>query len=451
MTPTLALSMIVRNAESDIAPCLESARHVADEMVVADTGSTDRTPTIAREHGARVVSIPWEQDFARARNLALSHVTADWVIVLDADERLDLAPESRERLLAAGCAGFLVPIRNYVLSLSDRVWDCPALPNRGAFEEARRYPAYVDHENVRLFRRHPDIWFVGRVHESVGPRIVATDGKLAKADFLIHHFGLVASEDIRARKTHFYRELGRQKIQDMPDDGQAHFELGLVEFDNFRNYPEALRYFEQACRLSPNFSPARFFAGLTLSSLERHAEALTYFAEAEKWGHASPLIDEAKGDAYYNLGQFEQSRNSYRRALRHHPGINTLQSKLGLAQLRVGKTEAGLERLRKAAEREPAVAENLDRWITALVWLGRIGEAAAIAERKLQLPESAPQFFLRAASLRAFSNDWNRASEILRAGLEQFPDARELRLALEQRAPRKASVPARNQDSACAG
>ena len=62
--------------------------------MVADTGSTDATPEVAEKHGARMIHIPWENDFASARNEALAAVTADWVLSLDADERLD--PESAQ-------------------------------------------------------------------------------------------------------------------------------------------------------------------------------------------------------------------------------------------------------------------------------------------------------------------------------------------------------------------
>src|SRR5271165_5855571 len=122
--PTLALSMIVRDAASDLPACIESVRGVADEIVIADTGSTDHTIEIARTMGARVISIPWEDDFARARNLSLAEVTADWVLSMDADERLDAAAARRLPALIANhkARAYQVPIRNYVLSLDERIW-----------------------------------------------------------------------------------------------------------------------------------------------------------------------------------------------------------------------------------------------------------------------------------------------------------------------------------------
>ena len=128
---TLALSMIVRNAAAELRECLESARGVVEEMVVADTGSTDETIAVAEQCSARVISLPWTNDFAEARNRALDEVKSDWVLVLDADERLDATTAGQiRRLIECGdIGGYLVTIRNYVRSLDERVWDTGAKPN----------------------------------------------------------------------------------------------------------------------------------------------------------------------------------------------------------------------------------------------------------------------------------------------------------------------------------
>lgn len=69
--PLLSLCMIVKNEESYLPTCLESVRGVSDEIIVVDTGSTDHTPTIAREFGASVYEYQWHDDFAAARNFGL--------------------------------------------------------------------------------------------------------------------------------------------------------------------------------------------------------------------------------------------------------------------------------------------------------------------------------------------------------------------------------------------
>jgi glycosyltransferase involved in cell wall biosynthesis len=71
---TLGLSMIAKNEAHTLRACLESVQGVVSQIVVADTGSTDNTCGIARELGATVISVPWENDFAKARNAALAAI-----------------------------------------------------------------------------------------------------------------------------------------------------------------------------------------------------------------------------------------------------------------------------------------------------------------------------------------------------------------------------------------
>src|SRR5262249_41812031 len=342
---TLALSMIVRDAAQSLTACLESVRGLVDEIVVADTGSIDDTVDVGLSLGAKGIPIPWTDNFAEARNRALAAVNSDWVLSLDADEQLDVRAVDRMRELFAdkSVTAYQVTIRNYVLSLEDRIWDRAANPNDSQLPDARRYPAYVEHENVRLFRRAPGIYFVGRVHESVGSRVLASGGTLGHAPFFIHHFGMVADAEVRARKNHFYRRLGQQKVQEMPKDAQAHLELGLVELDNFGNQLGALALFARACELNPKLGVAWFFQGLTLGKLQRWTETLKCLAEAERQGHTTSPVYETLGDAHYNLKDYAKACAAYDRAARRSPGNPLLQSKLGIAVVRAGNIDRGLD------------------------------------------------------------------------------------------------------------
>ena len=84
--PTLSLCMIVKDEESMLANCLKSVNGYVDEIIVVDTGSSDRTVEIAEEHGAKVFHHQWENDFSKHRNQAIGYASGDWILVLDADE-----------------------------------------------------------------------------------------------------------------------------------------------------------------------------------------------------------------------------------------------------------------------------------------------------------------------------------------------------------------------------
>jgi len=427
--------MIVKDAAKWLRACIESAKAIASEIVVADTGSTDNTIEVAQSLGARVIAIPWSNDFAEARNRALQEMTTDWVLSLDADEMLDEAAIAKipDLLEKTHAAGFQVRIRNYVLSLSDRIWDRAAIPNDSSLPAAREYPAYVEHENVRLFRRTLDIHFVGRVHESVGPRLTELGRKIEAAPFFIHHFGLAADAETRERKNRFYRELGREKIRERPHDAQAHLELGLAEMDNFENLEEALRLFRRARELNPRFGVGWFFEGVVLLRKGKYSDALKSFSQAEREGHQTALVAEFQGDAQYNSGAFSEAAKSYEVALSRERASPRLMSKAGLTEIRLGKTENGLRNLQKAIEMKAAEAELHDRLVLALVSLDRIDQAAEAAEAKLgAVFMQTSSDFLRAAALWSKAGEPARSAALLQIGLQLNPDNKDLQKALDE-------------------
>jgi tetratricopeptide (TPR) repeat protein len=141
----LSLSMIVRDEQENLETCLRSAADFVDEIVVVDTGSSDGTVAVAERWGARVHHLPWPGDFAPARNHALAKTNGDWVLVLDADERL--LPEAREPLRQ-----LMATPDSLLITLLRR-------------EEGARQSPYS--AVSRLFRRHPGLRWSRPYHAMV--------------------------------------------------------------------------------------------------------------------------------------------------------------------------------------------------------------------------------------------------------------------------------------------
>ena len=428
---TLALAMIARNAAGDLPGCIGSARALVDEIVIGDTGSRDDSAKIAAGLGARVIPVEWQDDFAAARNRVLAEVQSDWVLILDADERLDAEATCTLRAhLRAEVAGYQVTIRNYVHQLDSWLWDRPAQPNDGRLPEAAPYPAYVAHENVRLFRRDPQIYFVGCVHETVGPRLVECGYPLANAQFLIHHFGLVRDTEVQLSKSDYYRELGRKKIEQRPNDPQAHFEVGLEEMQHPGREQQALIHFQQACRLKPDYAVAWFFAGAALLRLGHAADATSFFGRARQLGYDSGMLAEFEADAAYQLGNFDDAVRRYRQRWKQGPEPAELESKLGLAELRAGERECGLGRMARALRRSPGRASLYDRLATAQVFVGDLTGAIRTVEEKLARLEPEARTVLRLAALLNQTGDFGGARRVLAQGLVRFPGDEQLYSAL---------------------
>jgi len=415
--------MIVRNEEQNLPACLESVKDKVDEIVIADTGSTDGTMEVAKRYGARCFSIPWENDFAAARNRSLAEVHSDWVLWMDADEQLDdKAKDALPRLISArGVDGYIVPIFDYVLGMNVTIWGYHTRANRTGFAPAQRFPAYVEHINTRLFYRRPEIYFVGCIHETVWPRLRDTGGVVRRADVAVHHFGTTSDPAKRNRKNSLYLQLLRKKVQDMPNDAHAHLELGLAEIEVSRDFQAALECFATACRLEPRHERASVYHGLVLRSLGHPAEALEALRHAQSISGQSAELSEGLGDAYYDLQDLHAARRSYKRALSFRKPWPAIESKLGLTEVRLRRTRPGLARLRAAVKQAPWDSDIHDRLIQACCWLNLLEEAANAADYKLAVAPRDPQSFLRAASIHARLEHRDKAALILRAGLTLFP------------------------------
>ena len=430
---TLGLSMIVKNEAETLGPCLQSVAGMVSQIVIVDTGSTDNTADIAREFGATVVSVPWENHFAKARNAALQSMQTDWVLVLDADEELD--GEARNQipnlLRKSNAGGFLVPIRNYIPTVTGRGWDRISESNRNPHPRAQRAPAYFVHENCRLFRRDPEVYFIGRVHELVEPRIHALGRRLPVAAFCIHHFGQLAQQQTRDRKSVAYRDLLRMKVRELPDDPMAWIQLGLQEYECSGEPSEPLRCFERALVLEPKATPAALFKGMIYLDLGKYSQALATLDGARADRHNRAFREHLRGDALHNLGRLLEARAAYGDAVRLTGNDPVLSSKLGYTELRLGRTRDGLTRLTRAAANAPGSVEVQDRLMKALVAVNALSEAAEQAEKLANL-EGTAKAYLRAASIRLHANQEQQARELLNRGIALFPDSAELLRAIAE-------------------
>ena len=247
--PRLSLSMIVRDEEKFLEGCLGSVRGIVDEIVLVDTGSTDATIAIAQRHGAKVVQQSWRDDFAEARNTSLSYCTGEWVLYLDADERL--LPGQENALLALldnrSAAAYNVIVRNTV-----------SLPT-GTSIQRMPYP--------RLFRRLPGVRFEGRVHEQIAPAIEASGGKIFPCSIVIDHLGYNQGFEILKQKAERNMQLLAGSGTNRQEDAYAWYQMGNT-YLMLQHYPEAKEHLNRA---------------LTSPALPRslRAQVLNLLAEAE--------------------------------------------------------------------------------------------------------------------------------------------------------------------------
>jgi tetratricopeptide (TPR) repeat protein/glycosyltransferase involved in cell wall biosynthesis len=209
----VSLCLIVKNEQDNLTSCLRSAVDLVHEIIVVDTGSTDRTKDVATSLGARVFDFTWVDSFAAARNESLRHATGDWIFWLDGDEYLDEANRQKARALFAslGC-------ENVAYSMKQ----CSAP------EAAGGSATVVD--QVRLFRNLPQVRWEHRVHEQILPAVRRTGHEVRFTDIAITHTGY---EDpaLRGQKTLRNLRLLELEFAEQPDHPFTLFNLGWAYQD----------------------------------------------------------------------------------------------------------------------------------------------------------------------------------------------------------------------------
>jgi glycosyltransferase involved in cell wall biosynthesis len=297
----LSLCMIVRNEEKVLGACLKSIRPWVDEIVVVDTGSDDSTTQIAEEHGARVFSFPWCDDFAAARNESLRHASGEWIFWMDAD---DTIPEECGRRL-----------REVVTFAEDRI--------SGFLMQVHIPPApgevgktVVDH--VKIFRNRPELRFEGRIHEQILESIYRNGGRVERTDLYVVHSGYDYSPEGQQRKRERDLRLLELDLCDRPGHPFVLFNIGMTAY-HLKEFDKAVPALEECLsRSKPQESTVRkvyaMLAGCALAQGD--------IAVAKQWAEAGldwfpndPELLFRAGIIYREIGDLASAERSYLKLL----------------------------------------------------------------------------------------------------------------------------------------
>lgn len=373
--PTLSLCMIVKNEEKFLEQCLLSVRELVDEIIIVDTGSTDRTLEIARQFTDKIYDFVWCDDFAAARNESLKHAKMDWILILDADETLSKQDHEPLRNLissaAATVSGFILIQRNYFKSREDLSYgsfsglkvqeagDKQGFISRveDPYLESKRAAGWLPTPIVRLFRNEMNIAFSGRVHEDITPSLL---GGVVESSIPIHHYGKLNLENWK-RKWSFYEQLGEKKAEE-EDDYYAYFELGRQYLEGGNGDSTALlrakEMFEKSIRLNEKFWLSWFNLG-SVHLLQRNLnDAVSCLLNALEYNPDVPQIYLNLGVAYVQLKKYAEAVKTFWKGIERHPQRADLYKNLGLCYLEMGSQREATIVLKRAVELNPEYAKE---------------------------------------------------------------------------------------------
>jgi glycosyltransferase involved in cell wall biosynthesis len=396
----LSACLIVKNEEQRLPQCLDSLRSLANEIIVVDTGSSDRTISIAKKYQARVFHFAWCDDFSQARNYAIAQAKGKWILVIDADEVLEQSA--------------INPLQEVM-----QRDDCLAVNLLRSEIEAKQAPYSLV---LRLFRNHPSITFTGIYHESIDQSAVALQVQEPHWQVLnievpvLLHYGYTDSEIQLKHKYEFAKQLMHKHLEAFPNDSYMLNKLGALYISSPQDgdrhlgielLQKGLAFLEDAEEPNLIYCELHYHLGLAY-----HQNANWELAKnAYEQVIALDVPNLVKLSAYLNLGNIYQELNQkdaiayFEKVTQIAPNFAQGHFNYGIALKTSGRFTDAIAAYQQAITLEPNYAEAHQNLGVVLMKVGYFPEAIASFTRAIQLHEQQQNY---------------ETAEILRSALQEF-------------------------------
>ncbi len=327
--------MITKNEQKNLSNCLNSAKDIADEIIIVDTGSTDKTKEIAKEFNAKVFDFKWADDFSAARNESLRHATKDWILVLDADEVLkkeDLAKINDAVENAQNdVAGFSLEQRSYITKFFEG-----SIKNDSDFELVKGYPFHIPHFLVRLFKNKLGLYFKHRVHELIEDSIKEKNLKYKKIGVVLHHFGSLKDETLVSDKAEQYSKIILKQLEEEPQSTRYNYQAARMYLGK-GDFASALKHFKNTAKINPNYKLVFSEIAKIYLQMNDKNRAVEYFKKSVMHNPENPSPANNLAVVYMSMGKFEKAKKLLEEQLKKHPDSSALKHNYNEALGNLGK------------------------------------------------------------------------------------------------------------------
>lgn len=366
---TLSLCMIVKNEERFLPDCLESVKDIVDQIVIVDTGSEDNTVEIAKRYGAEVHYFKWCDDFSAARNESIKYATGDWILWMDADERL--LPES-------------IPEFKNLMKFESK----PVIYKIHIYNIKKNGKNYSLSNAHRLFNNYKRISFSGRIHEQISPSVAKLKGVERDSNISLHHIGYSLEGEKAEEKVKRNQKLLEKMVREFPNNAYAHYTL--AQHYGMLDKPEkALVHYHKAYNLK------QFEADMTASLLNimsGNLLKLNKVEEALEYTKKSTSLKPIQASGYYLLYKISVAKKEDEKAINWLQKLLTMTKKiqnskttlssdilinedkilltLGSLYYKNGRIDEALECFKKSSQKNPDNTDVIKRLIEIYIRRG---------------------------------------------------------------------------------
>lgn len=325
-TQTISLCMIAKNEEKYLEQCLNSVKDLADEIIIVDTGSTDKTMEMWKKfdfaHKIKFFDFKWIDDFSAARNESLKHAAKDWILVLDADEVVEKNDLGKIRNIIQSekdFAGFKLEQRSYINNYFEG-----ALENKSDFGLIKQYPFYISKFLVRLFKNNLGIKFRHQVHELVEDHMEDHGLKYKKTDIILHHFGSLKDEKNIKEKTEQYSKIILKQLENNPESARYNYQAARMHLGR-GDLKNALEYFKNTAKIEPSYKLVFSEIAKIYLQINDKNRAIEYFKKSVKNNPENPSPTNNLAVVYMSMGKFEKAKEILEEQLKKHPENKALR------------------------------------------------------------------------------------------------------------------------------
>lgn len=343
----ISVCMITKNEEKHLPDTLKAIKDVGFEIIIADTGSTDRTKEIAHSYTDKVYDFTWCDDFSAARNFSLSKATNDWILVLDADEVVtSIDADKLQRLTAypEQIIGTICRRNHYDSSGIDSIYI--DRPQRFFNKRAFHFEGSI-HEQPRLLRQY-SIPSVGAEHET---------------GITVEHVGYALDAQGLEDKKNRNVSLLLNELKKNPDDPYIYFQLGQA-YNGFDD-SEALKYYSKGLEydVDPSLEYVQMMLiayGYCLLHMEKYDEALAIGGVYDEFATSSDFFT-LMGVIYMRTGNYMQAMGEFFKAtmcpIVHVEGSNSYIPlyNMGCINEMLGEKEMAVSYYQKCGNYQPAL------------------------------------------------------------------------------------------------
>ncbi|MBB30898.1 MAG: hypothetical protein CME25_18570 [Gemmatimonadetes bacterium] len=412
----LSLCMIVRNEEERLEGCLECVEDLVDEIVVVDTGSTDGTVAVAESFGAKIGYFEWCDDFSAARNESLKLATGDWIMWLDADDRLPVECHDKIRNLIAGTKE-----KAYLFVLDSQ--DCET----------------VACLQMRLFPNVPGVEFEKPVHEQLFPSVARLGIEVEPTDVIVVHTGYTTTEVVRDKMERYLRIMERW-LEDHPGDYVVRSNVAMTYFV-WKELNTAIGHYEKIlhesdCKKDGNLvieTTAWLYLGRCYMRKGDFDQGLAFLLEALKLDDQYAVTNVTLGECYLKMDRPQDSLQALDQAQKFEDQLtfaanDPIALKYWIRFFKaqnlesLGQLDEALSLYQQANEVDPTRSDALGAISTLHRKAGRMAEAVKALEGALEIDPDDPRHRFNRGTFYLEDGQMEAAEKWLRSTLEINPD-----------------------------